>query len=464
MPFVKFWNLAPDASDPSVLNMYIYGEIKSAASFFGSQDDVVASNFVEDLNQYPDIKVINVYLNSPGGSVFAAAAIRNQLRARDVEVHTWCDGICASAAVGVLLAANPGCRHMSRASMLMVHNPSSQVSGDQSAFIKAADLLGKVKKTILDIYVQGTGLPEAQLSKMMDDETYLTAEEALQYNFVDKITEDDVSYDFRDESTFVCNKVSMDVAAFAELAGLKAHLQKHIKNLEEGGSKPMSFDEIMDSLTDEQRQAVSAHIEQLTAEAKEGAVADLTSAAVTDLQQQVTDLQQQNTELTDKLAAATQPADPTGPEALLASMPQDIQDMVATARANEIAAQRALQEMQDKAEFAEFKATFAAYDNLPITDDHIKAMQPLSKNSPEMFAQMQELLKVANNAMKGQMTPKGSTQGTDVGGTPVDSLDTAIKAYQAGHEGVEYADAMRAVLREQPELYDAYRQSVLGIE
>lgn len=451
MPFVKFWNLVPDANKPDVLNMYIYGEIKSAASFFGSQDDVVASNFVEDLNQYPGMKVINVYLNSPGGSVFAAAAIINQLRARDAEIHTWCDGICASAAVGVLMAADPGCRHMSRASMLMVHNPSSSVRGDQSAFMKAADLLGKVKKTILDIYVQGTGLPEAQLSKMMDDETYLTADEALQYNFVDKITEDDVSYNFRDESTLVCNQVSMDVAAFAELAGLKEHLQQHSMNLKEGGSKSMSFDEIMDSLTEEQRQAVSAYIDQLT-----GAVAETTAAEVTALQGQVI-------ELTDKLTAATAPAEPDGPEALLATMPQEIQDMVATARANEIASQRALQEMRDKAEFAEFKAQFTCYDNLPINDDHIRAMQPLAKNNPEMFGQLQELLKVANNAMKTQMCAMGS-EGTDVGGTPTDALSNAIRDYQASHEGAEYADALRAVLRERPELYDAYRQSVLGAE
>ena len=59
MPFKKFWNLAPDHSDENVLNMYVYGEICSASSFFGSEDDVVASNFVSDLNQYPGIKTIN---------------------------------------------------------------------------------------------------------------------------------------------------------------------------------------------------------------------------------------------------------------------------------------------------------------------------------------------------------------------------------------------------------------------
>ena len=105
MPFKKFWNLAPDNSDSSILNMYVYGQICSASSFFGSQDDVVASNFVEDLNSFPNIRTINVYINSPGGSVFAAASIINQLRKHPAQVHTWCDGICASAAVGILMAA-----------------------------------------------------------------------------------------------------------------------------------------------------------------------------------------------------------------------------------------------------------------------------------------------------------------------------------------------------------------------
>ena len=121
MPFKKFWNLAPDNSQSNVLNMYVYGTICSASSFFGSEDDVVSSQFVEDLNSYPGINTINVYINSPGGSVFAAASIINQLRKHPACVHTWCDGICASAAVGILLAANPGCRHMSRATLIMDH-------------------------------------------------------------------------------------------------------------------------------------------------------------------------------------------------------------------------------------------------------------------------------------------------------------------------------------------------------
>ena len=86
--FKQFWNLAPDENSPEVLNMYVYGEIMDQQGWFGDESDVVTSRFLQDLKQYPDVKTINVYINSPGGGVFAAAAIRNQLRQHKAVVHT----------------------------------------------------------------------------------------------------------------------------------------------------------------------------------------------------------------------------------------------------------------------------------------------------------------------------------------------------------------------------------------
>lgn len=451
MPFKKFWNLAPDNSDESVLNMYVYGEICSASSFFGSDDDVVASNFVTDLNNYPGVRKINVHINSPGGSVFAAASIINQLRKHPAEVHTYCDGICASAAVGILQAANPGCRHMSRATLLMIHNPSTRAQGDQKVFMKTADLLAKVKNTLVNIYHESTGLPEAELADMMDAETYLDANDAMAKNFVDQITEDEASYDFRNEGTLVCNGLTMDVAAHLNVEELKSHLQKlsaTSKKPEEGGSPNMNFEEYLASLAEDQRGNVQAMMEAHVQTALQAA-----NEQISNLTEQVTDLQSQ---LQTAQAAQTPPPveDP------LASMPEEIRNMVAQARADAIAAQQELARIQSEREFDAFKATFNVYDNLPIQDSHIKAMQVLAKNNPDMFKDLSELLKVANTAMGTGFVPQGTDKGTDVAGNAWDTIEAGVKAYQESHEGASYADAMRAVLRENPELYDSYRQGM----
>lgn len=461
MPFKKFWNLAPDHSDESVLNMYVYGEICSASSFFGSEDDVVASNFVSDLNKYPGIKTINVHINSPGGSVFAAASIINQLRKHPAEVHTYCDGICASAAVGILQAANPGCRHMSRATLLMIHNPSTRAQGDQKVFMKTADLLAKVKNTLVNIYHESTGLPEAELSDMMDAETYLDADEALAKNFADVITEDEASYEFRNEGTLVCNGLTMDVAATLNVEELKSHLQKlsaKTQKPEEGGSPNMNFEEYLASLAEDQRGVVQAMMESHMQAQIEAAVAPYQETAQT-LNDQITSLTEQVTDLQSQLQSAQAVQTPPT-EDPMANLPEDVKNMIAQARADAIAAQQALAQMQAENEFNDFKATFSIYDNLPIQDSHIKAMQILAKNQPDMFKDLGELLKVANVAMGKGFVPQGTDKGTDVAGNAWDTIENSVKAYQESHEGASYADALRAVLRENPELYDSYRQGM----
>lgn len=473
MPFNKFWNLAPDSETPGVLNMYIYGQICAASSFFGSQDDVVASRFVEDLNAYPGIQTINVYINSPGGSVFAAASIINQLRKHPACVHTWCDGICASAAVGILMAADPDCRHMSRATLLMVHNPSSQVQGDQTAFLKAADLLAKVKKTLLCIYQEGTGLPEDQLATMMDDCTYLNADEALAYNFVDDITEDNVTYDFRNENTLVCNGLTLDVAASLDMTELQKHLtalastaKSQLTILDKGGSI-MTFEEFMASLTEDHRSLVKNAIKDQLAEAVRSATDTLTGTLNTAHQEALTALQSTNETLTQKvtdlqgqLEATTKQTSPE--DAIVAQLPPEAQALLAQARADALTNKLALEQLQEAKAFAEFKETFNVFSHLPLQEEHIKAMQNLSNADENMYNSLRELLKVADNALAAGFTATGSDTGTNVPTDAYSQIEQKITAFCEAHEGAKYSDALRAVLKENPSLYSSYRDSMYG--
>lgn len=462
MAFAKFWNIVPVTDDESVIDMYVYGEIKSSRSFFGSADSVVTSKFVEELNQYPNAEVINVRINSPGGSVYAAAAIRNQLRAHKAKVHTWCEGICASAAVGILLAADPGCRHMSSSTLLMIHNPSSEVHGTEKDFRDAADLLCKVKQTLLNIYVEGTGQDKQKLSDMMDNVTYLDAQEAKELNFIDYVTEEPVVYNDAEDGSLLCNGQVIKISAVADLAELKAHLKKiapvaeqDIKN-DKGGSTHMTLDEYLNSLPEDVRD----NVRTLFDETIQARIEQATKTAIAEIQSQLVTADKEIKNLQEQLKATSVEAEPSDTEALLASMPQEIQDMVAQARADAIEAQAKLAQAKEEAEFKAFCETFAEFNNLPINEQHMRAMQALSNDQPEMYADLRELLKVANNTMAENFKPVGTDKGEELGGSAYDQIESAVKAYQLAHDNVGYNDAMRAVLREKPALYDAYRDSM----
>lgn len=472
MPFKQFWNLAPDNSDNSILNMYVYGEICSASSFFGSDDNVVASKFVEDLNRFPNVRVINVHINSPGGSVFAAAAIRNQLRESSAEVHTWCDGICASAAVGILLAAEPANRHMSRATLLMIHNPSTKAQGDAATFIKTADLLAKVKKTILNIYVDGTGLSEEKLSTMMDESTYLDADESLAYNFVGHITEDPVVYNFGETDNLVCNGVSIDVAADLDIASLKAHLEQLTNKqntsttpiLEKGGTEIMDFEAFLASLAEDQRSVLTVALEDKIQTAVNDKITTITAeheTATQELQDQITTLTEANNTLTGQITDLTaQQQALSAEDAIIKNMPPEAQALLAQARADAVAANAAAKQLQEAQAFATFKEAFNAFDKLPITDNHIKAMQSLSKNDEAMFNDMRELLKVANTAMGAGFVPKGSDQGSDVPSDTYALIEQRVATFRNENPTVAYNDALREVLKADPDLYNKYRDGI----
>jgi len=465
MPFKKFWNLTPDNSDSSILNMYIYGEIKSASSFFGSSDDVVASKFVEDLNRYPDVRVINVRINSPGGSVFAAAAIRNELRNQAAEVHTWCEGICASAAVGILLAADPANRHMSRSTLLMIHNPSTQAQGDAATFLKTADLLAKVKKTILNIYMEGTGLAEEKLSAMMDAATYLDADEAMSYNFIGQITEEPVVYNFAEPGNIVCNGLTIDVAADLDVASLKAHLEQLVNKsrLEKGGTEPMTFDELLASMAEDQRNVLTVALEDKIQAAVNAKITTITSeheSASQELQNQITALTEANNTLTGQLTALTEQQATSAEDTIIKSMPPEAQALLAQARADAVAANAKAKELQEAQAFATFSETFKDFDKLPITENHIRAMQNLSKGDEAMYNDMRELLKVANAAMGAGFIPAGSDLGSDVPSDTYALIEQRVAAFRKENPTVAYNDALREVLKADPDLYNRYRDGI----
>jgi ATP-dependent protease ClpP protease subunit len=125
--------------------------------------------------------VIDLHLNSPGGSVFEGVAIYNMLLAHPAEVHVHIDGLAASIASVIALAGDK--IHIAENAMMMIHNPSAIVYGEEIDMRTMADALASVKEAILNTYESRTGLERAALAAAMDAETWYSADDAVRDGF-----------------------------------------------------------------------------------------------------------------------------------------------------------------------------------------------------------------------------------------------------------------------------------------
>ena len=126
-----------------------------------------------------------MWINSPGGDCVAAAQIYNMLSNYKGKVTVKIDGIAASAASVIAMAGDTVL--VSPVSMLMIHNPATMAWGDHAEMQKAMDMLSEVKESIINAYVLKTGLSRPKLSHLMDAETWMDANKAVELGFADDI-------------------------------------------------------------------------------------------------------------------------------------------------------------------------------------------------------------------------------------------------------------------------------------
>lgn len=174
------WDRISDEADPQegprVLTLS--GPIDEDA-FWG--DEATPAAFRSDL--FAGSGDVVVQINSPGGNVFAAAEIYNMLREYPGKVTVYIDALAASAASVVAMAGDEVL--VSPVSLIMIHNPSTIAMGDANDMAKAIETLDAVKETIINSYVEKTGLDAATLAQMMDDECWMDAKEAIKLHFAD---------------------------------------------------------------------------------------------------------------------------------------------------------------------------------------------------------------------------------------------------------------------------------------
>jgi ATP-dependent Clp endopeptidase proteolytic subunit ClpP len=146
---------------------------------------VTAKKFQKELAEIKASQ-IDLHINSPGGSVFDGVTIYNLIKQHPANVTTYIDGIAASIASVVALAGNTVT--MAENAIYMIHNPFGGVMGNASDMRKFADVLDKIGGTMVSTYAEKTGKPDDEIRALMDEETWMTADEAMEFGFVDNIS------------------------------------------------------------------------------------------------------------------------------------------------------------------------------------------------------------------------------------------------------------------------------------
>ncbi|EZP75011.1 serine protease [Parageobacillus genomosp. 1] len=182
----KFWEIKMSADGSNSADIFIYGDI---VSYQWDETDTSAASFKKELDDAGDVDTINLYINSPGGSVFEGVAIYNILKRHKAKVNVHVDALAASIASVIAMAGDT--IFMPKNSMMMIHNPWTWAYGNAAELRKVADDLDRIGQSVKQTYLQKAGdkLTEEKLQEMLDAETWLSADEAYEYGLCDVVLE-----------------------------------------------------------------------------------------------------------------------------------------------------------------------------------------------------------------------------------------------------------------------------------
>ena len=187
MAMRKFWNWTSrprnenESEDERILELY--GTIAEESWF---EDDVTPRMFRDEL--FSGEGNVTIYINSPGGDCVAASQIYTMLMDYKGNVTVKIDGIAASAASVIAMAGTKVL--MAPTALMMIHNPMTMAFGDHEDLQTAIDMLAEVKESIINAYEIKTCLSRAKLSHLMDSETWMNANKAIELGFADDVLTD----------------------------------------------------------------------------------------------------------------------------------------------------------------------------------------------------------------------------------------------------------------------------------
>lgn len=160
--------------------LYLYDEINM---YFG----ITPTAVTDALKALGSVDELHVYIDSPGGNVFAGITIHNLLKRFEAKKIVFIDGIAASIASYVVMAGDEV--RIASNGRMMIHDAWGYVAGNARELRAIADKLDSVTGTIREAYVARTGRPDSEVKAWMEDETWMTASEALANGFADSIEE-----------------------------------------------------------------------------------------------------------------------------------------------------------------------------------------------------------------------------------------------------------------------------------
>ena len=233
---LNMWNLTKNKDDSA--DLILYGDIGESWL-----DDVSSKNIANELKNL-DVSTINLRINSGGGDVFSAIAISNLLKNHKANIIAHIDGLAASAATIITSACDKVI--MPKNALFMIHNPWTVVGGEAKDMIKTAEQLDKVKNSIINTYKSKTNLEIEEISKLMDEETWLDSYEAKEKGFIDEISDEENIEVI--ENKLIVNSIALDFSKFKNSYNKKLknkNKEEKIVNKEEFKNKyPELYEEI----------------------------------------------------------------------------------------------------------------------------------------------------------------------------------------------------------------------------
>ena len=190
----EMWEIKQSAAENAV-DLYIYGDVEADGYDWWS-DEVIesetsANHFREELAKHSTAQQINIFINSNGGSVFEGTAIYNQLKRHPAHKTVYIDGFACSIASVIAMAGDEIV--MPRNALMMIHNMWMCAQGNAEELRKAAEDLDTINAAGRAAYMEKAGdkLPEDKLVELMDAETWLTAEQCMEYGLADRYADKD---------------------------------------------------------------------------------------------------------------------------------------------------------------------------------------------------------------------------------------------------------------------------------
>lgn len=234
MKFYKIKNFIPNKS----ADLYVYGEIVTDNTnwWTGEKDDTLVGlkDFKEELDSLGDISDLNIYLNTPGGEVFVASTICSMLqRLKDngTKIHTFVDGLCASAGTFILMMGDD--INMYQNSIVMIHKPVLSCYGNALELQKGIDLLNTIENsTMIPLYMKKALKSQAEIQNKIDSESWMGSIEASMYFDINVLEDTNKAVACVDKNIFKNYK----------------HVPSNLKNLLNKEEKTTKYNEIDYSL------------------------------------------------------------------------------------------------------------------------------------------------------------------------------------------------------------------------